>query len=100
MAKKQDLIDTLTKQGVALTGKETVPQLEALAKALPAEPGATAAVATPTALAKADKDSVTIKYRDHVGQTVERTFSKDVHGDNFADVADEFSKTNADKLVK
>lgn len=27
---KQDLIDALTKQGVALTGKETVPQLKAL----------------------------------------------------------------------
>lgn len=27
---KQELIDALTKQGVALTGKETIPQLKAL----------------------------------------------------------------------
>ena len=37
--------------------------------------------------------------RDHKGDTVARTFSKDVHGDGFAATATEFQKTNADRLV-
>lgn len=51
-----------------------------------------AAAAQPT-------DPITVKYRDHKGDTVERTFSKDVHGDNFAALAAEFKATNATKIV-
>lgn len=44
-------------------------------------------------------DSVTVKYRDHLGQETERTFSRDVHGDRFAELADEFKKANAHRII-
>lgn len=44
-------------------------------------------------------EPVTVKFRDHEGKPTERTFSKEVHGENFADLADEFKATNADKLI-
>jgi hypothetical protein len=44
-------------------------------------------------------DEVVVKFRDHKGEPTERTFSKDVHGDNFADLAEEFKTTNAAKLI-
>jgi hypothetical protein len=44
-------------------------------------------------------EAVTVKYRDHNGETVERTFSQEVHGDEFAKLADEFKATNASKLI-
>lgn len=43
---------------------------------------------------------ITVHYRDHEGRPVERTFSKEVHGEDFADLAAEFTKTNADKIIK
>jgi hypothetical protein len=54
-------------------------------------------------MAKADKeaaDEIVVKYRDHKGEPTERTFSKDVHGDDFAKLADEFKATNASKIIE
>ena len=54
------------------------------------------------AAAKAAKDSateVTVKFRDHKGEPTERTFSQEVHGDNFADLAEEFKAANASRLI-
>jgi len=45
------------------------------------------------------KGQVTVKYRDHVGQIVSRTFSQDVHGDEFKSLAEEFKTTNAARIV-
>jgi hypothetical protein len=42
---------------------------------------------------------VTVKYRDHKGEVAERTFSKEVHGDNFNELAEEFKATNAARIV-
>lgn len=50
--------------------------------------------------AKASKTEVTVKYRDHKGEPTERTFSKDVHGEDFAKLADEFKATNATRLIE
>lgn len=61
-----------------------------------AEDAAAAAKAPP---APKKSDPIVVKYRDHTGTPVERTFSKDVHGDEFAKVAEEFKTTNADKIV-
>lgn len=49
--------------------------------------------------AKKAKDPITVKFRDHEGKETERTFSKEVHGDNFAELADEFKTTNASRIV-
>lgn len=49
--------------------------------------------------AAASDDPITVKYRDHEGKPVERTFSKDVHGEGFATLAEEFKTTNASRLV-
>ena len=54
-----------------------------------------------TASSRASKtDPITVKFRDHEGKPTERTFSKEVHGANFADLADEFKATNAKKLIQ
>jgi hypothetical protein len=42
---------------------------------------------------------IVVKHRDHNGETVERTFSQEVHGDNFAKLAAEFIATNAARIV-
>jgi hypothetical protein len=47
----------------------------------------------------ASETEVTVKYRDHKGEPTERTFSKEVHGDNFAKLADEFKATNASRII-
>jgi hypothetical protein len=54
------------------------------------------------ATAKAAKESateVTVKFRDHKGEPTERTFSQEVHGDDFAKVADEFKASNASRII-
>jgi len=53
------------------------------------------AAAPAPAPAKAEKGSITVKYRDHAGVPTERVFSREVHGDNFAALADEFKASNA-----
>ncbi len=51
---------------------------------------------TAKAAEKAAKGSgpVTVKHRNHKGEPVERTFSKEVHGDDFAKTVEEFMATN------
>lgn len=58
-----------------------------------------APVETPAAPTKPSKTEVAVKYRDAVGNVTERTFSKDVHGEDFAALANEFKATNADRIV-
>lgn len=90
------------------------------AAAVPAEPVVTAEADAPVetpaeapvatledatlAPAKAAKaaavTSVTVKYRDHIGMETERTFSQEVHGDDFAKLAEEFKATNASKIIE
>jgi hypothetical protein len=48
---------------------------------------------------KASKTSIAVKHRDYKGEPTERVFSKEVHGKDFAKLAEEFKKTNADKLI-
>jgi hypothetical protein len=49
--------------------------------------------------AKASKTEITVKYRDHKGEPTERTYSKEVHGEDFAKLADEFKETNASRVI-
>lgn len=49
---------------------------------------------------KPSKTAVTVRYRDHLGSEASRTFSKEVHGDDFAKLADEFKVTNASKIIE
>lgn len=49
--------------------------------------------------AAAAGDEVVVKYRDAKGQVAERSFNKEDHGDDFAEVAEQFKKTNASRLV-
>jgi hypothetical protein len=50
--------------------------------------------------AKASKTEVTVKYRDHKGEPTERTFSQEVHGEDFAKLAAEFKETNAARIIE
>jgi hypothetical protein len=73
---------------------------KAAAASVPVDPGTPGqnpeAVATP----KPSKTSVAVKYRDHAGNETSRTFSKEVHGEDFAKLADEFKATNASKIIE
>jgi hypothetical protein len=42
---------------------------------------------------------VTVKFRDHEGKQTERTYSKEQHGENFKELAAEFKKANASRIV-
>ena len=102
--KKQDLIDSLTKMGVELTGEETVEDLKKLisdnAEHLDEAPEGD--LPEPEEVVEEDtgsKTEIVVKYRDHRGETVERTFSKEVHGANFKKLAAEFKVTNAARIV-
>ncbi len=44
--------------------------------------------------------AVTVRYLDHAGVPTERTFSKEVHGADFAKLAKEFCTTNAERILK
>lgn len=89
--KKEDYIAALTQAKVALSGTEKLDDLKKLAEDNKVE--------VTTTEAPQVTGPITVKFRDHEGKPTERTFSKDVHGEDFADVADEFKKTNADKLI-
>jgi hypothetical protein len=47
----------------------------------------------------AAKGDIVVKYRDHKGEPTERTFSKEVHGKDFAKLADEFKATNVARII-
>jgi hypothetical protein len=71
-----------------------------VAKAKPrAKKVAAPAGTAPAAPAAAPGAPITVKHRNHKGDIVERTFSKEVHGDDFAAKADEFKVTNAAVIV-
>ena len=55
--------------------------------------------AAPAKKAKSS-EPVTVKFRDHEGKPVERTFSKEVHGDNFAELAEEFKANPNNRIIK
>ena len=55
------------------------------------------AEATPEA--EPAKGDVVVKYRDHKGDEASRTFSKEVHGKDFAKLAAEFKETNATRII-
>ena len=62
-----------------------------------------AQVATPAAEpveeAEVSGTAITVRFRDHKGEPTERTFSKEVHGAGYKDLAEEFKKTHASKLI-
>lgn len=58
-----------------------------------------AAKAAPAPKPSKSTDPVTVKYLDHEGKPTERTFSPEVHGDAFAALADEFTATNASRII-
>lgn len=102
-AKKiEALTDGLKAAGVTLTGAETAAEIEALAekngvKVLSPEEAKAAKKAAKDAAKNGDP--VTVKYRDHKGEPTERTYSKEVHGEDFAKLADEFKATNAPRII-
>jgi hypothetical protein len=53
-----------------------------------------------TETAPKGKGPITFKYRDHAGEPTERTFSKEVHGEDFAKLAAEFKATNAARIIE
>lgn len=73
---------------------------KAAATSAPVDPGAPGpnpgVVSTPTS----PKNSVTVKYRDHAGAETSRTFSKDVHGEDFTKLADEFKETHKSRIIE
>lgn len=99
-AKKQELLAALEELHITATsGTETIAPLTGeednakLAEILKAAKAEAKAAATP-------KGPITVKYRDHIGQPTERTFSEEVHGPDFAKLAEDFKATNASKIIK
>jgi hypothetical protein len=102
-AKREELLKELAALNVTntsgtetiapLSGDETVEKLAELLKAAKAEAKAAEKAAG------ASTDPITVKYRDHKGEPTERTFSKEVHGEDFAKLADEFKATNAPRII-
>jgi hypothetical protein len=102
-AKRAELLAGLAELGITdvsgtetitpLTGEETNEDLAGLLKQAKADKKAADKAAGQST------GPITVKYRDHVGEPTERTFSEDVHGEGFAELAEEFRKTNAEKLI-
>ena len=65
-----------------------------------ASPEAPVSPAPRATTAKAAAGPITVKYRDHIGQPTERTFSLEVHGPDFAKLAEEFKASNASKIIE
>lgn len=42
---------------------------------------------------------IKVNYRDHKGEPTSRVFSQEVHGENFAKLAEEFKASNAEKIL-
>jgi hypothetical protein len=76
------------------------PAVEPIDTSVPAQPAATEAPAVEVEKpSKASKTEVVVKYRDHKGEETSRTFSKEIHGENFAKLAEEFKETNASRII-
>lgn len=84
-AKVKKLIKLLTDAGVTLTGSETEEELTAL-------------VVT-NGLDAGKKDSTGVVFKLNDVSTPSRSFSEEEHGENWEDVASEFEKTHAAKIV-
>jgi hypothetical protein len=69
----------------AVGAPEAAPEAEAEVKPEPEAPA---------------KGDIVVKYRDHKGEETSRTFSKEVHGKDFAKLAAEFKATNAARLIE
>ena len=57
------------------------------------------APAAPAKKAAKASGPITVKFRDHEGKETSRVFSADVHGEDFAALAEEFKATNATRLI-
>jgi hypothetical protein len=57
-------------------------------------------VEAPAPTAKPVGDSITVKFRDHRGEPTERTYSRADHGENFAELAEQFKTKHAARLIK
>jgi hypothetical protein len=51
-------------------------------------------------MAKDKAEEILVKYRDHNGEETSRTFSKEVHGEEFAKLANEFKETNKSRIIE
>lgn len=98
MAKtKEEKVEVLQKAGVKLTGDEKVPELDKLIKAH-------LNVDADETLEEPDLKKPTAKKRGseeiefHLTDGTKRKFSSKDHGDDFADVADEFHETNKKRI--
>lgn len=80
--------------------KPAAPAAEAPVEAPLAETASEPAQETPAVAPKAAEVAgpITVFYRDHRGRGTSREFSQEVHGENFAAVAEEFKATNASKI--
>jgi len=66
------------------------------------------ATAEEKAAAKAAKDAekaaakggtIVVNFRDYEGRPTSREYSLDVHGENFAELAEEFKASNATRII-
>jgi basic membrane lipoprotein Med (substrate-binding protein (PBP1-ABC) superfamily) len=100
--KTEALTDGLKAAGVELSGKETPEEIQALAEKNNVKvlsPEEVKAAENAAKNAAKNGDSITVKYRDHKGEPTERGFSKEVHGEDFAKLAEEFKATNAQRII-
>jgi hypothetical protein len=100
-AKKPE--EQAVKEAAAAAEAEAKAKAEAEAKAtaeadVEAKAGVDAKAAEETAKAMANVIMVTAKYRDHEGKPTECVYSKEVHGDNFSELAEEFKKAKPEKV--
>jgi len=104
---KKEIVAKLEAAGIAFDPKAKPKDLRELLSQIPPEniqPGNPEAPSTPEAPAtepsKAGKDEVVVKFRDHQGKPTERVFSKEVHGKDYAKLAEEFKKKHAKRIIK
>ncbi len=79
--KKQDLIDALIKAGVVLTGEEKIGDLEALVK-------------EHNIVLDVGPEAVTVKWLGN-----ERTYSREIHGEDFQKLAKQFADQHPDAVI-
>lgn len=98
MATLEEKKATLAAAGVQLDGTETLPQINALIKKTnnvdPAPLDETAKVKAPK-----DKPKRAVHFTLNSTATPKRSFTIEDHGEDFADMADEFAKTNENIII-
>lgn len=96
---KETKIAVLQRAGVKLTGEETVKELDALIKQhLNVDADETPENKEVSKPAAKKRGSAEIAFVLRDGE--KRTFSEADHGENFADVADEFHETNKHRVIR